>query len=60
MNSSFSVTEYVQSLGSELILAYEQARLSNSPGTVGQSRELAIRDKLQKMLSGVLAWDQGL
>ena len=51
MNSSFSVTEYVQSLGSELILAYEQARLSNSPGTVGQSRELAIRDKLQKMLS---------
>lgn len=50
MSNSFSVTKYVQSLGNELILAYEQSRLGNSPGTTGQSREIAVRDKLQKML----------
>ena len=50
MSSSFSVAEYVKSLGDELILAYEQSRLGSSPGTIGQSREIAVRDKLQKML----------
>ena len=50
MSNSFSVTEYVRSLGDELILAYEQSRLGTSPGTTGQSREIAVRDKLQKML----------
>ena len=50
MSSTFSVAKYVQSLGDELILAYEQSRLGNSPGTTGQSREIAVRDKLQKML----------
>ncbi len=50
MSNSFSVTNYVHSLGDELILAYEQSRMGNSPGTTGQSREIAVRDKLQKML----------
>ena len=50
MSSSFSVNDYIKFLGRELITAYEQAGLGNSPGTVGQSRELAIRDKIQKVL----------
>ena len=50
MSYSFSVTDYVRSLGDELILAYEQSKLGKSPATTGQSREIAVRDKLQKML----------
>lgn len=50
MNKGFSVTEYVETLGEELIAAFEQGRLATTPGTVGETRERAIREKLRQLL----------
>ena len=50
MSKGFSVTEYVETLGEELIAAFEQGRLAPTPGTVGDTRERAIRKKLRQLL----------
>ena len=50
MTKGFSVTKYVEVLGEELISAFEQGRLATTPGTIGEARERAIREKLRQLL----------
>ena len=53
-NKSFKIDEYFENLGNELILAFTQGGLATTPGSIGRSREKAVRNKLRQLLpSGI-------
>ena len=54
MNKGFDISKYLTILGDELIAAFAQGSLAPTPGTKGESREKAVRDKLVQLLpSGI-------
>ena len=50
MTQPFSVYEYTKLIGEELVAAYERGEMATTPGTIGASREKAVRDKLKQVL----------
>ena len=54
MSNKFDISRYIETLGGELISAFEKGGLAQSPGEKGGSRENAVHDKLRQLLpSGV-------
>ena len=47
---TFSVFEYIQKLGAELVAAYDMGGMATTPGAKGTSRENAVREKLEQVL----------
>lgn len=50
MTQPFSVYEYTKLIGEDLVAAYERGGMATTPGTMGASREKAVRDKLKQVL----------
>ena len=59
MTNSFSVVQYVNVLGDELVAAFEQGGLATTPGTIGESRERAARRKLRQLLANGIGVGSG-
>lgn len=49
---AFSVPDFIEDLGRELIAAYERGGSATSPGAIGAAREGAVRQKLAQAFSG--------
>ncbi len=50
MGRAFDINKYLASLGEELVLAFDQARLATTPGHVGRAREQAVLRKFGALL----------
>ena len=48
----FDTHVYIENLGHELVLAYENAAQGTTPGLKGEAREKAVRTKLESILPG--------
>ncbi len=48
----FSVPDFIEGLGAELIAAYERGGMATSPGAIGAAREGPVRRKLAQVFAG--------
>ena len=59
MENTFDPVAYADSVGKDLISAFEKADLATTPGLVGDAKEKAARAKLEHLLPSGIAVGSG-